>query len=162
VTRRPVIDKDDPVVNYIGHPLAGAAYYTMARHTGLSEMESFGYSVLMSTFFWEYGFEALAERPSIQDLIVTPVIGSLLGELFYQAELSIRANQGELLGSRRVGKVAMVVLNPMGSISGGINKVLGSKFIQSAQSELVMRRRRIPFTDIQSSYLGLEMKFQFR
>ena len=78
VSEGPVIDKDDWMINYIGHPLSGAAYYTVARHSGAGIMKSFGYSVLMSTFFWEYGLEAFAEVLSLQDLIITPLIGSLM------------------------------------------------------------------------------------
>ncbi|WP_203249645.1 MULTISPECIES: DUF3943 domain-containing protein [Cysteiniphilum] len=64
---------------YIGHPYAGAIYYMAARDSGFGEFESFLYSAFISTFFWEYGVEAFAEVPSIQDLIVTPVDGWLLG-----------------------------------------------------------------------------------
>ncbi|MFZ2890098.1 DUF3943 domain-containing protein, partial [Sulfuricurvum sp.] len=52
----------------------------MARNDGLSIGESAAFSTLMSTFFWEYGYEAFAEVPSIQDLIFTPLVGSLFGE----------------------------------------------------------------------------------
>ena len=166
VSHRPVVDKDDWAINYIGHPISGAAYYTMARHAGLTKMQSFGYSVLMSTFFWEYGFEAVAERPSIQDLILTPVVGSLLGELFYQAEMSIKENGGTLFGSEKAGKVAMVLLNPMGSISSGINRLLGSQVIQNSEAHIVMRRQRSTFGDpfssgASSTYIGVEMRFTF-
>ncbi|NUM88711.1 MAG: DUF3943 domain-containing protein, partial [Bdellovibrionales bacterium] len=88
VRRGPVVDKDDWAVNYIGHPVSGAAYYTLARHNGMSRWQSFGYSVAMSTFFWEYGFEAFAEVPSIQDLILTPTMGAIIGEAFYSMDQS--------------------------------------------------------------------------
>lgn len=161
VTSPPVIDKDDWAVNYIGHPVSGAAYYTMARHAGLGKWESFGYSVLMSTFFWEYGFEAVAERPSVQDLIFTPVLGSLLGELFYQAEQRLVANGGKILGSETAGKVALVFLNPMGKLSDAINSAIGSKFIQDARAHWVMRTRRDPVTGATSDFFGLELRFMF-
>ena len=51
----PVVDNDSWWVNGVGHPISGAAYYTMARSTGLQPMQAFMYSALMSTFFWEYG-----------------------------------------------------------------------------------------------------------
>ncbi len=165
IKRGPVVDKDDWAVNFIGHPVAGAAYYTMARHAGFSRAESFGYSVLMSTFFWEYGFEALAEIPSIQDLILTPVIGALLGELFYTWEMKIRENGGTLMGSKKLGSLAMVLLNPAGSISDGINNMLGARFIQDARGAVVMRRRANhhdfggPTTS--DNYIGFELKFTF-
>jgi hypothetical protein len=165
----PVWDKDDWYINFIGHPLSGAAYYTLARHNNLTPMQSFGYSVLMSTFFWEYGFEAFAEIPSYQDLIITPVVGSILGEMFFQWEQRIRANNGELMESKRLGKIAMVALNPMGSLSTWINRGLGSRFIQSARADLIMRSGRRnspvnladPFGVPAGNMIGLQLRFEF-
>lgn len=159
VSKKPVVDKDDWAINWIGHPLSGAAYYTLARHNNLSMMQSFGYSVLMSTFFWEYGFEAFAERPSIQDLLITPIIGSLLGEMFYRAEQSILANGGRLAGSKKLGKVALVVLNPMGAVSNSINKAVGKKFIQESKADWVVRTQNR--NGVRVSSVGLEFNFAF-
>lgn len=159
VSRKPVVDKDDWAINWIGHPLSGAAYYTLARHNNLSMMQSFGYSVVMSTFFWEYGFEAFAERPSIQDLLITPIIGSLLGEMFYRAEQNIRANDGRLAGSKKLGKVALVVLNPMGAVSDSINKAIGSKVIKDAKADWVVRTQNRD--GVRVSSVGVEFQFVF-
>lgn len=159
IKKGPVVDRDDPIVNWIGHPISGAAYYTLARHNNLSMMQSFGYSVMMSTFFWEYGFEAPAEVPSIQDLIITPVVGSILGELFYRAELHILANDGKLAGSKKLGKLAMVVLNPMGAISNGVNGLLGSKVIQNAEASIFMRRE--DQNGMPVSTVGVQLRFVF-
>lgn len=161
----PVWDHDKPIYNYVGHPLAGAAYYTMARHRGLDRMQSFGYSFMMSTFFWEFGFEAFAEKPSIQDLIVTPVIGSTLGEMLYQIEHKIDENDGQILGSKTLGKIVKVILNPMGSVSIGINRVLGKKFIQESQSEIVLRSDADSFHSDNGihigNYIGFRVRFLF-
>lgn len=136
----PVVDKDDWVINYIGHPMSGAAYHLIARHAGLGPWESFGYSVFMSTFFWEYGLEAFAEVPSIQDLILTPILGSILGELFYNAEDYIDENGGTLLGSKRLGSVAKVVMNPSEPIRKWINdSVFESEFLKSSRTYIYTR-----------------------
>jgi hypothetical protein len=74
-------DKDNPLGNYLGHSYIGAAYYTRARERGFGYFDSFLYSTLASAMF-EFGPEALFERPSIQDLWVTPVGGTLLGLAF--------------------------------------------------------------------------------
>ena len=86
VKEGPVWDEDDWAINYIGHPVSGAWYFMIARDDGYGFWESFGYSFIMSTFFWEYGYEAFAEIPSIQDLIFTPGIGAFMGEGFYILE----------------------------------------------------------------------------
>lgn len=79
----PVIDEDNFFLNYVMHPYFGGVYYMTARSNGFTILESFAYSAIMSTFFWEYGVEAFAEIPSVQDLIVTPVLGSVVGEGFF-------------------------------------------------------------------------------
>lgn len=158
----PVIDKDDPVINYVGHPLSGAAYYTLARSNGASRWESFGYSVLISTFFWEYGFEAFAETPSIQDLILTPVLGSILGEIFYKWSQSIEANDGKALGSKKLGSTLLFIFNPARSLSNQINKLVGTKIIQGVESNFVVGRKSVPgLNGVKTNYIGLEMKFKF-
>lgn len=162
VKKGPVMDGDNWYFNWIGHPVSGAAYYTLARHNNMTMMQSFGYSVVMSTFFWEYGFEAFAEVPSIQDLFITPIIGSLLGELMYRAELSIVANQGKLMGSKALGKLALVILNPMGALSSSINKALGSQVIQSAKADWVVRNEQHEHQQgVSSTYVGVQLRFVF-
>ena len=112
VSEPPVWDNDALWLNYITHPYWGSVYYLQARYAGLKPMESFGYSVLLSTVFWEYGIEAVAENPSIQDLIITPVLGSLLGEFFYQTSLSIINNNETLYNSRALGITVLTLMNP--------------------------------------------------
>ncbi len=87
----PRVDEDGVVLNYVMHPYFGAIYYMTARSSGFKAVESFMYSALMSTFFWEYGVEAFAEKPSTQDLILTPVLGSVMREGY----LLCKKNYGE-------------------------------------------------------------------
>lgn len=113
VSRGPVWDKDDLFLNYVTHPYAGAIYYMGARSAGANAMTSFWYSFALSTFFWEYGIESFAERPSIQDLIVTPVAGSVLGEAFYKAKRHIVENNGYLWDSKAWGTTALWLMDPI-------------------------------------------------
>jgi len=125
VTTKPVWDKDDWAINYIGHPISGAVYYTMARNDGLDIFESALFSTVMSSLFWEYGYEAFAEIPSIQDLIVTPLFGSILGEGMHILEGKLDANQGMIWGSKGLGSFSYFWLDPMGNIAGGLSEMLG-------------------------------------
>jgi len=117
----PVMDEDDFVINYIGHPVSGAWYYTLARNDGYDEFESFLYSFFISTFVWEYGYEAFAEIPSIQDIISTPVIGSLMGEGMYYLEQELDKNNGIIWGSSYLGNISYFFLNPFGQIADGMS-----------------------------------------
>jgi len=124
VTTKPVWDVDDWVINYVGHPVFGAVYYTMARNDGMDILESALFSTVMSTFFWEYGYEAFAEIPSIQDLIFTPLLGSFLGEGMHILELKLDDNQGIIWGSKGLGSFSYFWLDPMGNIAGGLSGFL--------------------------------------
>jgi F0F1-type ATP synthase membrane subunit c/vacuolar-type H+-ATPase subunit K len=124
VTTKPIWDNDSWVINYIGHPVSGAWYYTMGRNDGLSIGESAALSALMSTFIWEYGYEAFAEVPSIQDLIVTPLFGSILGEGMYILEGKLDQQGGRVFGSKSLGNVSYFFLDPLGQIADGMKNAL--------------------------------------
>ena len=85
----PVWDEDHWQINYVGHPYAGSLYYNTIRSQGGTIFNSFLFSAIISTG-WEYVYEGVAEQPSIQDLFVTPVVGSILGELIHQATLGMK------------------------------------------------------------------------
>lgn len=115
----PVMDKDNWVLNWITHPYCGGVYYMTARSSGFTVLESFGYSTIMSTFFWEYGIEAFAEIPSIQDLIITPVVGSVMGEGFFYAKKSILKHDKKVLQSRALGITTLFLIDPFNTILDG-------------------------------------------
>jgi|GEM_PF-1637227 len=161
----PVWDKDEWEINYIGHPYFGAVYYVVARNQGFGPMGSFTYSFLMSAFLWEMGIEALAEVPSKQDLLITPIIGSILGEAFYIWEQRILENDGKLWGSHGLGSGALLLVNPAGSLSKVINRSLDRQdFIKEAQTHWVARSNDLDPERPQMaghSWLGLEMQLKF-
>jgi hypothetical protein len=118
----PVRDEDRWWINYVTHPYWGGAYYIQARERGLDRTQAFWYSALLSTLF-EYGAEALAEPVSIQDLVVTPVVGFLVGEyLFSPVRERIRAKPGKLDWS---DKTILFVTDPLGVLSAETDRLLG-------------------------------------
>ena len=120
----PTWDEDAAYINYLLHPYWGATYYIRGRERGLSRLESFGYSALLSTLY-EYGAEALFERPSYQDLIVTPVVGSLLGEfVFAPVRQHIKSKPGPLDGW---DKLALVLTDPLGTANDLTDRLFGVK-----------------------------------
>jgi hypothetical protein len=112
----PVWDNDDWVLNWITHPYSGGVYYMTARSSGFNIFESFLYSAFMSTFFWEYGIEAFAEIPSKQDLIITPVIGSMVGEGFFYAKKSILRHDRKVLNSKFLGYTSLFLIDPFNTL----------------------------------------------
>jgi hypothetical protein len=123
----PVWDIDDWAINYIGHPVSGAWYYMIARERGFGELDSFFYSVILSTFFWEYGYESFAEIPSIQDLIFTPGFGAIMGEGFWILQQKLDRNHGLIWGSKTLGNIAYFFLNPIGRITDNMDNFFNAK-----------------------------------
>ncbi|MGN0232180.1 MAG: DUF3943 domain-containing protein [Muribaculaceae bacterium] len=115
VKKGPVWDKDNMIFNYVLHPYGGAAYYMSARGQGYNTFHSALYSAAISTFFWEYGIEAFMEIPSIQDLIITPIAGSIIGEGFYILKRRILENDYRFIGSKALGKVVVFLIDPVNS-----------------------------------------------
>jgi len=99
----PVWDRDTGMLNLVGHPYFGGVYYQVARKSGYRQWDSFLYATIMSTFYWEYGIEAFAEVPSIQDLVITPVLGWAYGEWAFNTEMDIREDGGDVWGSSILG-----------------------------------------------------------
>ncbi|MBN8216117.1 MAG: DUF3943 domain-containing protein [Spirochaetes bacterium] len=92
ITRPPRWDHDYWVLDYIAHPLVGSETFLLCRNEGFPFFTSLLFSAASSAL-WEFGFEAVAERPSVQDLILTPLIGSLIGEFRFQSGRSLRRSE---------------------------------------------------------------------
>lgn len=112
-TKPPVVDEDPPIINYLGHPMFGMLFYLSQRNYNESPLYSFAFSALMSTGF-EYLFEAAGERPSIQDLLITPIVGSILGELSYWLTQEMRKD-----GLTTSEKVILTIVNPLYVMQNG-------------------------------------------
>lgn len=112
-TKPPVIDKDLWYINYVGHPLQGSYYYNAIRSQGATKLQSILFTC-GHVIIWEYLIEGGMEQPSIQDLLVTPIAGSILGELTHYATLKM-SNRG----FKWYEKIAVCVCNPMYAINNG-------------------------------------------
>jgi hypothetical protein len=118
----PHMDPDAWWVNYITHPYWGAAYYIRARERGFGPFGSFVYSTTLSTIF-ELG-EAFYEQLSYQDLIVTPVIGSLTGAfLFEPARNWVKAKPQWKWYDHTI----MVATDPLGGLNAVVEWLFGIK-----------------------------------
>jgi len=115
-------DQDAYVVNYVLHPYWGATYYVRGRERGFSRPQSFFFSAGLSLLY-EYGLEALFEPPSYQDIFITPVLGSLIGEFwFWGVRQNIKTKSGPLTWQN---KTVLVLTDPLGTASTLTDKWLG-------------------------------------
>ena len=85
------LDNNSLAVNFIAHPLMGAAAYSAGRANHHGVLTSFGYSLLTS-FVWEFVLE-FKEKVSVNDMIVTPGTGVPLGEFFHKLGLYLDTAQ---------------------------------------------------------------------
>ena len=76
------------------------------------------YSACISTIGWEFGIEAFMERPSYQDIVVTPVVGSIIGELFYRLKRNIVSHDYRLAGSPVLGNIVVFLIDPVNEVLG--------------------------------------------
>lgn len=116
--RGPEWDHDLFIFNYVLHPYAGAAYFMAARTCGFNFWQSMLYSACISTIGWEFGIEACMERPSYQDIFVTPLVGSLMGEGFYRLKREIVNRDYRVLGSPVIGHILAIFLDPVNEVVG--------------------------------------------
>lgn len=112
-TRPPHIDSDLWMINYVGHPYQGSFYYNSLRSRGGNMWQSALFT-LGQSLLWEYAIEGSMEQPSVQDLIVTPILGSVLGELTMRACTGMSKN-----GFRWYEKVTACIINPAWVIEHG-------------------------------------------
>jgi hypothetical protein len=117
----PQWDDDDWWINYITHPYWGAAYFVRARERGFDGEGSFWYSALMSAVY-EFGAEALFEQASIQDLIATPVLGSILGYYFMELRDWVRHRPGE---PGLFEETVLILTDPLGTLNGLVDNLFG-------------------------------------
>jgi hypothetical protein len=121
--RNPSWDGDGPFMNYLAHPYWGAAYYIRARERGFNRPASFAVSVALSTLY-EFGVEAFFEPPSYQDLIVTPVVGSLIGAFVFEPIRDRIKLKPELQWYDHVG---LVLTDPLGAVNRVFEGLFGIK-----------------------------------
>lgn len=122
--RNPAWDHDKHWINYLAHPYWGASYYVRSRERGFDERASFWYAAAMSTAY-EFGAEALFEQPSIQDIVVTPVGGVIVGEYFMhlRARTLDRYAPGEEMRFR--DRALLALTDPLGAINRQVQSWLG-------------------------------------
>jgi len=112
-TSPPVFDQDKWYINYIGHPYQGAYFYNAVRSQDANIWQSSLFT-LGHVFLWEYVIEAGLEQPSIQDLIVTPLAGIVLGEAAHRATMAMARN-----GFRWHEVAAVIIISPMFALNNG-------------------------------------------
>ncbi|WP_261396571.1 DUF3943 domain-containing protein [Photobacterium rosenbergii] len=160
VREGPVWDRDVWYINYIGHPYFGGVYYQIARKSGYRQWDAFVYSFMMSTFYWEYGVEAFAEVPAVQDLVVTPVLGWVYGEWAFHKEREIIQGGGKVWDSEWMGNTALFLLDPVDTLGRGVNHLMGRDVVKAGTGYIGFQDVALPNGQTDSQF-NVNMNFQF-
>lgn len=132
----PEWDNDNTMFNFLLHPYSGAAYFMAARSCGFSFWGSLLYSTLISTVEWEFGIEAFMERPSYQDVFITPLVGSIIGEGFFRIKRYLVANDYRLLGSPVLGNIVAFLVDPVNEVIGLVGGNPARRYARSRHLEV--------------------------
>jgi hypothetical protein len=101
-------DGDPWVINVVGHGLFGSEVHSRVRQCGGSLIQAIAFTTA-SSIVWEYAIESFTKRPSAIDLMLTPVLGGLLGEGRFQLQRWLRQQPRGFW--RRFGEI---VVDPLG------------------------------------------------
>lgn len=115
-TLPPVWDSDSISWNYGVHPIMGSFSYLAYRNKHAYWAEAFAGAAINSAIY-EYLIAGGTQQPSIHDLIVSPVLGSLLGEGIYQLKkLLLRDHHLNV-----IEKIAITITDPFEVFYYGFN-----------------------------------------
>lgn len=115
-TLPPVWDSDHWSWNYEVHPVMGSFSYLAYRNRQAHWLEAFAGAALNSAIY-EYIIAGGTQQPSYNDLIVTPILGSLLGEGIYQLKKKMLRDHDMKLWE----KIVITVTDPFESFYYGFN-----------------------------------------
>lgn len=124
-------DADRFGINFIGHPYSGTLYFNAARSQGYTYLESIPFAIEGSVM-WEYFGENT--RPSLNDVINTPVNGEFLGEMFYR--LSSNVLDDRTYGSNRFFRELVAgIIDP----TREFNRLLQGKAFRHTKTEVYQK-----------------------
>lgn len=106
-------DNDKLGTNTFLHPYNGSLYYNAARSNGYNYWQSSLFAISGSAM-WELFMER--EYPSTNDIIATPIGGTVLGEMLYRASDAI-VDDRATGGNRFLREAGIFIISPMRGIT---------------------------------------------
>jgi hypothetical protein len=120
-------DDDRFGMNFVGHPYSGSLYFNAARSQGYNYWQSIPFAIGGSVM-WEYFGENT--RPSLNDVINTPLNGEFLGEIFYRLSSNILDDR-TYGGERFLRELLAAAVDP----ARAFNRLLQGKTFRHTETE---------------------------
>ncbi len=92
--------------------------------------------------------------------MITPVLGWAYGEWAFTTEMSIRADNDEVFGSTILGSTALVLLDPVDSLSVGVNNLFGKEIIKAGTSYISVKNVPIDLNGTTESQIQLNISLE--
>lgn len=119
-------------------------------------------------FFWEINDNSRNNNgsESIDDILMNPLIGGILRGVLSNLQKDLKNNDGKLMGSRRAGSFAMIILNPAEALAQNVNHFAGGKVFEDGSTEITtiapMRPEYMPDPlKTPPNYIGLHFQLRF-
>lgn len=95
------------------------------------------------------------ERPSYQDIFITPLVGSVMGEGFFRIKRYLVANNYCLFGSPVVGNIVAFLVDPVNEVVG----LFGGNPARKAAKSRTLEIQTMPV--ISSRLVGFNLNVTF-
>lgn len=119
-----------------------------------------------SVFFWETDENNLSEGSFQEDVLMNPLIGGILNGILTSLQRDIKNNDSKLMGSQRMGRIMLVVLNPASTMVELANRSFGNRVFTGGTTEITTASPLTPYYpsgyfERPPNYIGLQFQLRF-
>lgn len=117
-------------------------------------------------FFWETDEGNLPEGSIRDGILMNPVIGGILSGVLKSAQRDLKNNGYRFMGSKKLGVMALVVLNPAEAFAQNTNAVVGHRVFTSGTTKITTVSPQRPYShpsesEKSTNYIGLQFQIRF-
>jgi hypothetical protein len=117
-------------------------------------------------FFWETDEDNLPEGSIRDGILMNPVIGGILSGVLASAQRDLKNNNNKFMGSKKLGAMALVVLNPAEAFVQNTNSAAGHRIFTSGSTEITTVAPVRPYDPVRNenkptNYIGLQFQIRF-
>lgn len=117
-------------------------------------------------FFWETDDANLPEGSIRDGILMNPMIGGILSGVLASAQRDLKNSDYKVMGSKKLGAMMMLILNPAEALVQNTNQVTGRKVFTGGTTEITTESPQKPYqpttySDRPTNYIGLQFQIRF-